>query len=123
MYQGGQLRVKLVNCVSSWSNCIWRMRKFPQSLARFSPFSRAKNTEISTPAINRLYYQQSLDLHIRIKSIYNLEFIYYKAMNIMFNRVLILNYLSYYRGCLNFFSFKSLSLALFLTFSFLAFKL
>ena len=36
---------------------IWRMRKFPQSLAQFSPFSRAKNTEISTPAINQLYYQ------------------------------------------------------------------
>ena len=33
---------------------IWRMRKFPQSLARFSPFSRAKNTEISIPAINQL---------------------------------------------------------------------
>ena len=43
------------------------MRKFPQSLARISPFSRAKTTEISTPAINQLY--QSLDLRVRLKFI------------------------------------------------------
>ena len=55
---------------------ICRMRKFPQSLARFSPFSRAKNMEISTPAINRLYHQQLLNLGVKLKSTYKIEFVY-----------------------------------------------